>query len=75
MIELLRTNDIVLISVVESLFDAEGIGYFVADSHVAAIEGAIGAFQRRVMVLDEDAPRARRVVAAAGLAHELRDAR
>ncbi|MDB5589804.1 DUF2007 domain-containing protein, partial [Enterovirga sp.] len=45
----------------------------VADSHMGALEGSIGAFQRRLLVPDEWAPRARRLVAEAGLGTELRD--
>jgi hypothetical protein len=72
MIELLRTNDLVLISIVESLLDGQNVGFFVADSHMSAMEGSLGFLPRRVLVPREDAARARRLLTEAGFAHELR---
>ena len=74
MVELIRTNDIVLIGFVESLLEGAGIGVFVADRHVSAIEGSIGAFQRRILVPSDEERQARRLLVDAGLAAELRDA-
>ena len=74
MVEILRTNDLVLISVIESILTEERIGYFVADQNMAAAEGSLGFLPRRVMVDAREAARARRVLAEAGLAKELRDA-
>lgn len=48
--EVFRTNDLVKLSYVEHLLSEAGIQYFVADQHIAATEGSIGAFPRRVMV-------------------------
>ena len=73
MVEILRTNDLVLISVIESLLSAEGVGFFVADQHMAAVEGSLGFLPRRVMVDARDEMRARKLLAEAGLADELRD--
>ena len=73
MVEILRTNDLVVISVIESLLRAEGIGFFVADQHMAAVEGSLGFLPRRILVDSEEAERARKIVTAAGLASELRD--
>jgi len=72
MVEIMRTNDLVVISVVESLFRAAGIGVFVADQHMAAVEGSLGFLPRRILVDSEDEARARRLVVEAGLAAELR---
>jgi Putative prokaryotic signal transducing protein len=72
MVEIMRTNDLVVISVVESLFRAAGIGVFVADQHMAAVEGSLGFLPRRILVDSEDEARARRLVVEAGLASELR---
>jgi hypothetical protein len=74
MIELIRTNDIVLIGFIEALLTEAGIACFVADSHMSILEGSIGALQRRLMVPREALPRARRIVSDAGLAAELKDA-
>jgi hypothetical protein len=74
LVEIVRTNDLVLISVIESILTAERIGYFVADQHMAAVEGSLGFLPRRIMVDAREQGRARRVIAEAGLAGELRDA-
>lgn len=67
----MRTNDIVLISLVEALLGERGIGFFVADQFTSAIEGSLGILPRRVLVIDEDAFAARRVLKEAGLEYEL----
>ncbi len=68
----MRTNDLVLISVVEALLTAENIRYFVADTHMSALEGSIGFLPRRVLAHSDDILRARRLLAEAGFAAELR---
>jgi hypothetical protein len=73
MIEILRTNDLVLISVIESLLKAEGLAFLVADQHMAAVEGSLGFLPRRILVEAGEERRARRLIAQAGLARELRD--
>ena len=73
LIELVRTNDLVLISVIESLLAEEGVAHFVADQHMSAMEGSLGFLPRRIMVDSEQEGRARRLLAEAGLAAELRD--
>ncbi|KCZ90820.1 DUF2007 domain-containing protein [Hyphomonas johnsonii] len=56
--EIFRTNDPVKLSYVEHLLREAGIAYFVADQHISAVEGNIGAFPRRVMVREDLAARA-----------------
>ena len=73
MIELIRTNDAVLISFVEALLRDAGIGFFVADNNMSVIEGSIGILARRVMVSEQDVDEARRLLADAGIAGEIRD--
>ena len=73
MIELVRTNDAVLISYIEALMRDAGIGYFVADRNMSIAEGSIGILARRVMVIEDDETAARRLLKDAGIAHELRD--
>ena len=73
MVEILRTNDLVLITVIESILKAERIAYFVADQHMAAVEGSLGFLPRRILVDPTRRARARRVIVDAGLAKELRD--
>ncbi|MEW6438704.1 MAG: DUF2007 domain-containing protein [Pseudomonadota bacterium] len=71
MIELIRTNDLVLISAVEALLAGQGIDVFVADQFASAIEGSLGFLPRRVLVQADDAASARRLLREAGLSQEL----
>lgn len=71
MVELLRTNDLVLISRVEAILAGERISVFLADQHMSAVEGSLGFLPRRILVAANDAVRARRVLREAGLAGEL----
>ena len=73
MVEILRTNDLVLISVIESLLKAAGVSFFVADQHMAAVEGSLGFLPRRILVGAGEETRARRLLSEAGLAAELRN--
>lgn len=70
--ELIRTNDLVTISFVEALLKDAGIGYFIADQAMSAVEGMVGAFPRRVLVDADEIIAARRLLVDAGLADELR---
>lgn len=74
MIELMRTNDLVLISFAEALLTEAGIGHFVADSNMSIMEGSLGVLSRRLMVDKDEAKRARQILADAGIEHELRPA-
>ena len=74
MVEILRTNDIVLIGFAQSLLEGAQIPVLVADNHISGVEGSIGAFPRRLLVPGDHAAQARRVMTEAGLAAELRDA-
>ena len=71
--ELVRTNDLVLISFIESLLDSAGLGFFVADRHMSAVEGSLGFLPRRILVSEDDFEPARRLLSDAGLAAEVRD--
>ena len=72
-IELVRTNDLVMISLIESLLTQEGVPFFVADQHMSAVEGSLGFLPRRIMVDSQQGGRARRLLEEAGLAAELRN--
>jgi len=72
--ELVRTNDIVLISVIEALLTQAHVSYFVADQHMSAVEGSLGFLPRRILVDSDQRERARQLLSDAGLAAELRDA-
>jgi hypothetical protein len=73
MIELMRTNDAVLISFVEALLRDAGIGFFIADNNMSVVEGSLGILPRRVMISEDDAEEARRLLADAGISDETRD--
>ncbi|HXV23811.1 MAG TPA: DUF2007 domain-containing protein [Alphaproteobacteria bacterium] len=63
--ELLRTNDPVTLTWIDALLREAGIECIILDSHTSIIEGSIGAIPRRVMVSEEDWPRARALLARA----------
>jgi hypothetical protein len=65
MIELLRTNDPVLLSWLVSALRDEQVEHIVLDTHTSIMEGSIGAIPRRLMVSDDDAATARRILAVA----------
>lgn len=71
MVTIVRTNDLVLISLLEAMLAAQGIPVFVADVHISALEGSIGAFPRRVMTPADHVAQARRILIEAGLGAEL----
>jgi hypothetical protein len=73
MIELVRTNDLVLISFVESLLTQAGVRFFVADNHMSATEGSLGFLPRRILVDADQRAQARRLLSEAGLSRELSD--
>ncbi len=64
--ELLRTNELVFLSWAEAMLRAEGIEPFVLDGHTSVLEGSTYAIRRRLMVVDEDYHRARRLMIEAG---------
>lgn len=70
--ELVRTNDPVLISFLESLLTDADIKHFVADGNMSILEGSLAMIPRRVLVDSEQLDKARMLVRDAGLAHELR---
>ncbi len=70
--ELVRTNDAVLISAIEALLKGAGIPHLLADQNISVLEGSIGAFQRRILVGDDEIDAARELLVEAGFGHELR---
>ena len=71
--ELVRTNDVVLLSAIGALLDGADIDYLVMDQNMSVLEGSVGVIPRRVLVHSDDMRAARQVLTDAGLAHELRD--
>lgn len=71
--ELLRTNDPVMLSFVESLMRDAGIGVLVADQNMSIMDGSLGILPRRVLVEADRIELARRILRDAGLENELKD--
>jgi hypothetical protein len=63
---LIRTNDPVRLSFLVALLRDAGIEAEILDSQISGVEGSIGAFPRRLVVADEDASQAARVLQEAG---------
>jgi len=72
MLELMRSNDPVLLSYLRALLQSEHIRYVGLDEHMSMMEGSISAIPRRVMVDDGDLVKARRLLTDAGLGDVLR---
>ena len=70
--EIVRTNDVVLISAIEALLKGADIPHMVLDQNMSVLDGSLNMLPRRIVVDDEDVARARRLLADAGLRHELR---
>ena len=70
--ELVRTNDAVLISAIEALLNGARIAHMIVDQNMSVLEGSIGIFPRRILVGEDQADAARRLLEEAGFGHELR---
>lgn len=62
------TNDPVRLSFLRAVLQDAGIDCWVLDEFASSMDGSIGAIPRRLVVADEDAARARRVLADSNLA-------
>ena len=62
MIELLKSNDPVLLSFVQATLAEAGIDAVVLDTHASILEGSTSAIPRRIMVLDEDLQTAKQIL-------------
>lgn len=65
--ELLRTNDLVLLSYAIHLLDEADIPSMVLDNHASAIEGSIGALPRRLVVEADNFEAAKREMSNASI--------
>jgi Putative prokaryotic signal transducing protein len=70
MIEVLRSNDPVLISFAASVLRDAGIEHAVADSHMAVIDGSINAVTNRILVAEDRRADARELLTEAGVSLE-----
>jgi len=69
--ELIRTNDIALISMIEGLLREVGIPYQVADRNMSVLEGSIMAIQIRILVPEDYEAVARQLLIDADLGNWL----
>jgi len=63
--ELLRSNDLVMLSWMKSVLDEANIEVFVMDEQMSVLEGSAAAIPRRVMVSEENHAEAIKVMKAA----------
>jgi len=70
-IELLRTNDPVLISFADALLNEAGIEHSIVDQNMSVMEGSIGILPRRMLVAKDKLESARKILIDAGLEREL----
>lgn len=71
--EIIRTNDPVVLSLVEAVLGEAGIFVLIADRNMSVLEGSVGILPQRVLIDEDDLERARRLLCDAGLADWLRD--
>ena len=70
--ELVRTNDVVLLSAITALLEGADIGHAVFDQNMSILEGSLGVIPRRILVDEDEFDEARELLIEAGLGHELR---
>ncbi|TDK37483.1 DUF2007 domain-containing protein [Rhizobium deserti] len=70
--EIIRTNDLVILSLAESLMKEAGIHCMIADQSMSVLEGSLGLLPRRFLVESDRADEARRIFKDAGLEAELK---
>lgn len=70
--ELVRTNDVVLVSAIEALLLSADIPHLVFDQNMSVLEGSLGILPRRILVPPDREAEARRLLGDAGLGAELR---
>ena len=69
--QLIRTTDIVTISHIQAILDAEDIATFELDVNMSVLDGSLGILPRRIMVADDEYDDAVQLITDAGLAMEL----
>jgi hypothetical protein len=63
--DVLKTNNAVLLNFAQVVLSDVGIETVVFDSHMSIMDGSLGILPRRLMVLESDYERARRVLSEA----------
>ena len=60
--EVIRTNNLILISRVQTILDEAGIQNKLLDTHASNIEGNISAIQRRLVVSNDDFQQSQKLI-------------
>jgi len=60
--EVLKTNDLILISRIRSILSEAGIKNEILDDYASNIEGSISAIQRRIIVSNDDYNQSKRLI-------------
>ena len=60
--EILRTNNLILISRIQSILNDAGIQKKILDTHASNIEGNISAIQRRLVVSNDDFQQSQKLI-------------
>lgn len=71
--ELLRSNNMITLSFVQSLMRDAGIESIWVDQNMSTLEGSVGAIAQRILVDTDRIDEARSIIINAGLEKELRD--
>jgi hypothetical protein len=71
--ELLRSNNMITLSFVQSLMRDAGIECLWADQNMSTLEGSVGAIPQRILVDAAKLEEARQIIIEVGLEKELRD--
>lgn len=65
--EIVRSNDAVLLNFIVVLLRDAGLSPHLADEHVSAMEGSIGALPRRILIDSDNLTKAKRVLTEADM--------
>jgi len=68
---LIRTTNAILLDYALTLLRERRLSPVVFDQHMSLVEGSLGVLPRRIMIDEAQEVAARRLLAEAGLAHEL----
>ena len=60
--EIIKTNDLILISRIQSILNDAGIKNEILDDYTSNIEGSISAIQRRIIVSNDDYNQSKRLI-------------
>lgn len=68
--EVYRSNNPVELSWISAALEEAGLEFLIADQFTSVMEGSIGAIQRRVLVVDDDAAEAEKLIRSLQADHD-----